>query len=110
MARAPFIFQEVECWTGVDVMELLTLISDQDEADAFMTAYSALFANDDDAIRSVRYYLQIVGYDPDDDDGEILAEMKRISSMLDVDFPSAAETIEPQHTFGNSSYGVKVAA
>lgn len=108
--RMPFVFQEVEMWTGIDLMETLSLISDQEEADAFMTAYAALFEDDEHAVQSVRYFIQIIGYDPDDEDGEILAEMKRIASMLDVEFPSAAETISPQHTFGNSSLGVKVAA
>lgn len=110
MAREPFVFQGTECWTGVDLMELLSLISDQDEADEFMVEYSKLFENDEQAIQSVRYYLQIVAYDPDDDDGEIRAEMQRVAKMLDVEFPSAAEIIGPQHTFGSSSFGVKVAA
>lgn len=108
MPRAPFVFQDVEMWSGVDLMETLSLISDQDEADEFMVSYSALFDDDEHAIQSIRYFLKIIGYDPDDDDGEILAEMKRIAEMLDVDFPSASETIAPQHTFGNSSYGMKV--
>jgi hypothetical protein len=110
MARAPFVFQEVEMWTGVDLMETLSLIGDQDTADEFMVAYSALFEDDEHAIQSVRYYLQIIGYDPDDEDGEIMAEMKRIAGMLDVEFPSASEVIPPQHTFGTSSLGLKVAA
>jgi hypothetical protein len=108
--REPFVFQGIEMWTGVDLMEALTLISDQDEADDFMVAYADLFDEPEHAIQSVRYYLQIIGYDPDDEDGEIRAEMKRIAEMLDVEFPSAAEVIEPQHTFGKSSYGVKVVA
>lgn len=106
MPRSPFMFQEVEHWTGIDLMETLSLISDQDEADAFMVAYSELFTNDDQAIQSVRYFIQILAYDPDDDDGEIRTEMQRIASMLDVDFPSHSETIAPQHTFGRSSYGI----
>lgn len=110
MRRAPFTFQGIDMWTGVDLMETLSLISEQDEADEFMEAYAALFADSDDAIESVRYYLQIVGYDPDDDDGEILADYKRVADLLGVDFPSAAEVISPQHTFGNSSLGVKVEA
>jgi hypothetical protein len=110
MSRAPFVFQEVEIWTGVDLMETLSLISEQSEADEFMVAYSELFEDDENAIQSVRYYVQVIAYDPDDDEGEIREEMQRICKMLDVDFPSASEIISPQHTFGNSSYGVKVAA
>lgn len=107
MARAPFVFQEIEMWTGLDLMETLALISDQDTADEFLVAYSELFEEDEHAVQSIRYYLQIIGYDPDDETGEIRDEMKRIAEMLGVDFPSASETIAPQHTFGKSSYGIK---
>lgn len=108
--RQPFVFQGTELYTGVELMELLSLISDQDEADEFMVEYSQLFENDEQAIQSVRYFIQIIAYDPDDEDGEIRSEMQRVAKMLDVDFPSAAEIIGPQHTFGSSSFGVKVAA
>lgn len=110
MARSPFIFQEIEHWSGVDLMDTLSLISDQDTADEFLSAYGDLFDDPDNAIQSIRYFIQIIGHDPDDEDGSIREEMQRISTMLGVDFPSAAEIIPPQHTFGNSSFGVKVAA
>lgn len=108
--RAPFVFQDVEMWTGVDLMDTLSLIGDQDTADEFLSAYSELFENDDDAIQSIRYFIQIIAADPDDEDGEIRKEMKRVADMLGVEFPSASEVIPPLHTYGNSSYGVKVAA
>lgn len=108
--RVPFVWNEIEHWTGGDLMDTLSLISTQEEADSFMEAYGDLFTDSDDAIESVRYFIQIVAYDPDDDDGSILAEYKEQAKLLGVDFPTPTEVISPRHTFGNSSLGVKVAA
>lgn len=100
----------MEHWTGEDLMETLSLVSTQGEADNFMEAYGALWSEPDDAIESLRYWIQLVAYDPDDDDGEIERDCLRICVLLGIQLPSRDEVISPMQTWGDTSLGVKAAA
>lgn len=109
--RKSWEWNGIEHWTGADLIETLSLISEQDEADSFMLAYGDLWDDVDDAIESLRYFIQIVTYDPDDSPEQALkreAEYLDIAVLLGVQLPSKDEVISPRHTFGNSSLGVKV--
>lgn len=108
--RVAWEWNGIEHWTGGDLMETLALISEQEEADSFMEAYGELFEDGDDAIECIRYFIQIVGYDPDDENGELHDECVSVCELLGIDMPDKDEVISPRQTFGSWSLGHKVAA
>jgi hypothetical protein len=91
MTRQAFVWEEVEMWTVPDVVEVLSLIMDQDEADSFMEAYDAV---QDESEHMVGY---LVGLTDEED-------RDRLRALFGVE-----ETIQPLQLFNNSSLGVKVA-
>jgi hypothetical protein len=98
--RAPFTWEDVEHWYGRDLMDTLVLISDQDEADSFITAYAEACDDDDHALHNVRYMAQIIG-------GE---DAERICEFFGLEIPTKNETITPRQWFKESSLGTKVEA
>lgn len=106
--REPWVWNEIEHWTGADLMETLALISEQEEADSFMEAYAELWDDSDDALESLRYWLQLVGYDQDGD--ELLEDCKQVAELLGLEMPTREEVISPRQNFGKWSLGVVVAS
>ena len=101
--RNPFTWQEVEHWTGADLMETLQLLTEQSEADDFISAYAEACADDEDhAEHNVRYMLDVLARNGEKDEAERLAE------LFGVELPQASEILSPRQWFTNSSLGVKV--
>lgn len=108
MHREPFIWNGIEHWTGADLMETVLLISDEDEAADFMEAYTAACDDEDHAIHNLRYMLDILAHDSDNDDARTEAEQQ--AELFMVELPAKDETLAPRNWWTNSSCGVKVAA
>ena len=89
-------------------MDTLQLLSEQDEADSFLTAYAEACDDDEHALHNIRYIAQIVLTDSDNDTAQEDAE--RICDFFGLKVPSRAETISPRQWWSNSSLGVKVTA
>lgn len=106
--RKPFVWNEIEHSTGLDLMETIQLISEQDEADSFMEAYAEVCDDEDHAIQNVRYMLEIIGSDDDDPDAEKTAA--ELGELFGVEPTQPGEVISPMQWWSNSSYGVKEAA
>ena len=107
--RKPFIYEEIEHWTGADLMGTLQLIGSQEEADAFLVAY--VEANNDDeehANSNLRYMLQIIATDDDNENAE--EEAEQLAEWFGLDMPAPDEAISPRQWWLDSSLGVKEAA
>lgn len=98
MPRAPFVWEGIEHWTGVDLTDTLSLISTQDEADSFMVAYGELWENEDEASTSLAYWLLLT------EDAPTVAE------LLGIELPTKGVVISPRQTWGRTSLGVEVLA
>jgi len=104
--RNPFTWQEVEHWTGGDLLETLLLISDQDEADSFLSAYAEACEDDAHALHNIRYLAQLAAtYTEGGKD-----EAQRMCDFFGLEVPGEKETISPQQWWKNSSLGVKTPA
>lgn len=107
--RSPFTWMEVEHWTGADLAETLQLLSDQDEADSFLSAYADVCDDDDHALHNIRYLAQYIASSADDEPSAE-EDAKRICEFFGLDMPTQSETISPRQWFKASSLGVKAAA
>jgi hypothetical protein len=94
--RKPFVWNEIEHWTGNQLMETVQLV-DEDEAESFMTAYSAMCDDESHAEHNLRYIMSLT----DSETAEALSELFMIEQ------PREFETIEPRQWFAGSSYGLK---
>jgi hypothetical protein len=108
MARAPFDWDGMEHWTGGDLLDTLLLISSQDEADSFLSAYAEVCDDDDHALYNLRYMAQIIATDDDSDTAE--ADAKLLAGLFGFEMPKNNETISPRQWFAQSSLGVKATA
>ena len=52
--RKPWVWNEIEVWTGKDLMEILQLLTEQDEADDFIESYAEVCEDEDHALHNVR--------------------------------------------------------
>jgi hypothetical protein len=105
MTRRPFVWKEIEHWTGGDLLETILLIDDEEDAADFMEAYAAACEDEDHAIHNVRYLLQIHAADTDDEDAQEAANTA--ADLFMVDMPAQAEVISPRHWWKGSSLGIK---
>ncbi len=96
--RVPFIWDDIEHWTGVDLMETVALISDPDEADAFMAAYVEHTEGPEHAYGNIAYMTTLL------EDGEEIWETFQLDDVQLGNWQS------PRQWFQNSSLGVKAAA
>jgi hypothetical protein len=106
--RAPFDWEDVEHWTGADLMETLLLLGTQDEAESFLSAYVDVCDSIDHALHNVKYLAQMILTDSDSDTAE--DDALRVCVMMGIQIPEKDETISPRQWFSNSSLGIKVAA
>lgn len=99
MTRAPFTWQDMEHWTGSDLMETVMLLSGKDEADVFFSEYVETCEDVEHAEHNLKYMAQVIG----GDDG------KNVLEMFGLEI-AKGEVISPRQWFANSSCGVKVAS
>lgn len=97
MARQPFQVFGMDCWGTSDLVDVLSLISDEAEAEEFMEAYTAV-CGEDTAVYNLRYLLAQTTIDRD--------EAERLADVFMVELPGKNVVLSPRHTFGSSSYGV----
>lgn len=102
MMRRPWVWNEIEHWTGIDLMETLQLLTEQVEADDFIESYAEVCEDDDHAAHNIEYMVGIIG-SSDHEEGDRLAE------LFGVDF-STAEPVSPRQWWANSSLGLKETA
>ena len=98
--RVPFVWDGIEHWTGGELMETVALISDSDEADAFMAAYVEHTDGPEHAYGNIAYICSII------EDGDEVFETFQLADYLD----KIPNWQSPRQWFSNSSLGVKVAA
>src|SRR5262245_28864543 len=98
MTREPFMFAEMEHWTGPDLMSTVMLLSEQEEIDDFMEAYAAVCDDEDHALHNVSYMLYCM---KDRDPEGVREQCERFGIEL-------ADYYEPRHWFAGTSLGVKV--
>lgn len=98
--RKPWTWNEIDHWTVEDLLETLQLLSEQDEADDFMSAYAEVCHDEDHAEHNLRYLLQLLMRRDIDVD--------EISELLDLDKPTLDEVFISRNWFANSSCGIKV--
>lgn len=116
MSREPFIWNEIEHWTLADLMETLYLIESDEDAESFFTEFSGAISGngkfnaegDEIATHNIRYILDIISRDDEEDGDGGQEEAERIAELFQVDLPSESEVLSPLQTFGNSSCGLKV--
>lgn len=96
--RKAFVWNELEHWTLPDLVETLQLLGGQDEADDFIAVYAEACEDDDVALHNVGYMAELISHS-DKESAEAICD------LFGVGFQ-----IEPKHTFGKSSYGIKVEA
>jgi hypothetical protein len=106
--RVPFVWQSIEHWTGGDLMETLQLINSDDEAADFMEVYTAACDDEEHAEHNIRYMLDIIAHDDDDDSAQ--AEAERLAELFMVTVPTDSETLSGRNWWSNSSVGLKVEA
>lgn len=97
MARKPFIVFEEPCWVMPDLVTILSLISTEEEAEEFLTAYNAV-CGDEVADHNLRYMLRLIAVGGDVESAEWLAD------LFMVEVPE--RELQPLHTFGTTSYGI----
>lgn len=108
MSRTAFVWDGIEHWTGADLMDTIRLISSDDEAASFMEAYTAACDDEEHAVANLRYMLEIIAHDSDNDDSE--QDAQELADLFMVDIPASNEVIYPRNWWSNSSCGIKVAA
>ena len=91
--RNPFIWNEIEMWTGADLIETVQLL-DEDDAEGFMEAYSEAC---EDAEHNLRYIMTLT----DRETAEALSE------LFMIECPESDEVVEPRQWWNDSSLGVK---
>lgn len=94
--RKPFIWNEIEHWTGADLIETVQLI-DEDDAESFMSAYAAVCGDESHAEHNLRWIMTLV----DRETAEALSE------LFMVELPGEDEVISPRQWWNESSLGVK---
>lgn len=95
MTREAFTWDGIEHWTGVDLMETVSLLSDEDEATDFMNAYvEAWGGNREHAEHNIIYLCAMI------EDGGDQLELFGIDADL-------SKPIAPMQWWPNSSLGVK---
>lgn len=100
MPRAPFIWQDCEHWTLLDIISTIQLIESQEDADDFIEAYAAVCVDEDHALHNIGYIVDILmSHEEDEDDQK---EGERLMKLFDVE-----RQIMPVQVFRNSSLGVK---
>lgn len=92
--REPFIWEDVEHWTGGELVETVMLISDTEEAKSFMDAYIEACDDQEHAETNIAYICGMAG-----EDGREQLE------LFGIDPPSGV--ISPRQWWANSSLGVK---
>lgn len=99
--RQPWVWNEIEHWTGPDLAETIQLVSEQAEADDFIEAYAEACEDDEHALHNIRYILSVM-ISADED------ELQRIADLFGVDPPIKGEVISPRQWWKDSSCGIKV--
>lgn len=94
--REPFTWDGIDHWTGPELVETVMLISDKDEADAFMAAYVEHTDGPEHAENNILYICGSMG-----EDG--MAQLE----LFGIDKPEPGVVISPTQWFSNSSLGVK---
>ena len=94
--RNPFTWNEIEHWTGADLMETVQLL-DEDDVEGFMEAYGNA---SDDAEHNLRYIMGLV----DSETAEALSELFMLLPLED------GEVIEPRQWWNQSSLGLREAS
>lgn len=97
--RKPFIWNEIEHWTGQDLIETVQLL-DEADAEDFMSAYSAVCEDEAHAEHNLRWIMTLV----DRETAEALSE------LFMVECPEPDEVVSPRQWFKGSSLGLKEAA
>lgn len=95
MKREAFTWGEMEHWTGADLIETVALITDQDEADSFLEAYTTVCNDEAHATSNIAYMLRIVGGEDAQESADLF--------LVDISRPTP-----PLQWFAGSSMGVKV--
>lgn len=108
MSRTAFTWDGIEHWTGGDLLETVQMISTDDEASSFMEAYTAVCDDEEHAISNLRYMLEIIATDSDNENA--MDEARELADLFMLDLPAPGEVIAPRQWWSNSSLGVKSAA
>lgn len=96
--RNPFAWNEIEHWTGSDLIETIQLL-DESEVESFMSAYSAVCDDESHAEHNIRYMMTLV----DSETAEALSE------LFMIDRPEKNEVVAPMQWWANSSLGLTTA-
>lgn len=96
--RIAFVVFESEHWTMPDLIDTLQLLTDDEEASTFLSAYEAVCGTET-AEHNLRYMFGLIERT---DQHEAL----RLSELFMLAVPGKAEVLSPRHTFGMSSFGV----
>ncbi len=94
--RKPFTWNEIEHWTGADLIETVQLLDGAD-VEGFMSAYSAASGSESAAEHNIRYMMTLTDRETAD----------ALSELFMLDAPADDETISPRQWFAGSSLGVK---
>jgi len=96
--RKPFIWNEIEMWTGRNLIETVQLL-DEDDVESFMTAYVAVCGSERLAEHNLRYIMTLSFIDRE--------TAEALSELFMIECPGPDEVLQPRHWFGNSSLGIK---